>query len=141
MAGPTGAETAEPDRDLVRRALEAWNRHDVDALVELCHPGVRFRSLIGAMEGSKAHRGHEGVRRWWEEAEEVFEGRRLEIGEITTRGEWVVFDGVGIGTGRASKAVVRWPFVGVARSSEGLLTEWRLFAESEDAEAFLGDAG
>ena len=51
MAGPTGDETAESDREVVRRVLEAWNRHDVDGLLALCHKGVRFRSLIGAVEG------------------------------------------------------------------------------------------
>ena len=141
MAGPTGDATAEADREVVRCALEAWNRHDVDALLALCHRGIRFRSLIGAVEGSKAHRGHEGVRRWWAEAEEVFEGRRMEVEEITTRGEWVVCTGVGIGTGRASGAEVRWPFVGAARLADGLLSEWRLFADPGEAEAFLGDAG
>ncbi len=29
---------------------------------------------------------------------------------------------------------------GVARLADGLLSEWRLFADAEDAEAFLGDA-
>ena len=96
--------------------------------------------MIGALEGDKAHRGHEGLRSWWAEAEEAFEGRRMEVEAITTRGEWVVFTGVGVGTGRASGALVRWPFVGVARSADGLLSEWRLFANRADADAFLGDS-
>lgn len=141
MAGPTGDETAESDRAVVGRALEAWNRHDLEALVALCHPGVRFRSLIGALEGDKAHRGHEGVRRWWAEAEEAFDARRMDVETITTRGEWVVFTGVGLGTGRGSGAEVRWPFVGVARLADGLLSEWRLFSDAAEAEAFLGDTG
>jgi hypothetical protein len=64
----------------------------------------------------------------------------MQVEEITTRGEWVVFTGVGLGTGRASGAQVRWPFVGVARLADGLLSEWRLFADPAEAEAFLGDA-
>jgi ketosteroid isomerase-like protein len=124
----------------VRRALDAWHDGDLEALLALCHRGIRFRSLIGAVEGSKAHRGHEGVRSWWTEAEHAFDDRRMEVDEITTRGEWVVITGVGLGTGRASGAEVRWPFVGVARLADGLLSEWRLFADSEEAEAFLGDA-
>ena len=92
------------------------------------------------VEGSKEHRGHEGIRRWWAEAEAVFEGRSLEVDEITTRGEWVVFSGVGGGRGRASGADVRWPFVGVACMRDGLLSEWRLFGDQEEADAFLGDA-
>ena len=106
----------------------------------LCSPGVRFRSLIGAVEGSKAHRGHEGMRSWWEEAEEIFADRRLETGTMIRRGDWVVFDGVGVGTGRASQALVEWPFVGVVRTADGLISEWRLFADPDEAEAFLGDA-
>ena len=124
----------------MRRAVEAWDAGDVDALLALCHRGVRFRSFIGALEGDKAHRGHEGVRSWWGEAEEAFEGRGLELDDIQARGEWVVFTGVGFGTGRASRAEVRWPFVGVARVAEGLLSEWRLFPDRDEADAFLGDA-
>ena len=126
---------------MVRRALAAWNGGDLEALVALCHRGVRFRSLIGALEGSKAHRGHEGVRGWWAEAEQAFEGRRMEVAEITARGDWVVFTGVGLGTGRTSGAQVQWPFVGVARVADGLLSEWRLFPSQAEADAFLGDAG
>ena len=140
MADPTGAEIAEADRDAVRRVFEAWNRHDVDGIVSLCHPGVRFHSLIGELEGTKAHRGHEGMRRWWAEVQGVFDDRRMDVEEITTRGEWVVFTGVGVGTGRGSGAEVRWPFVGVARLADGLLSEWRLFSDPNEAKAFLGDS-
>jgi ketosteroid isomerase-like protein len=140
VADPTGDETAEADRDTVRRVFEAWNRHDVEGIVALCHPGVRFHTLIGALEGSKAHRGHDGVRHWWAEVQGVFDDRHMDIEEITTRGEWVVCTGVGLGTGRVSGAEVRWPFVGVARLADGLLSEWRLFAEPKDARAFLGDS-
>jgi hypothetical protein len=80
------------------------------------------------------------MRQWWEEVQEVFADRHLDVESITTRGEWVLMDGVGVGTGRVSGAIVRWPFLGVARTADGLVSEWRLFAEPEDAEAFLGDA-
>lgn len=125
---------------MARRALETWNAGDLEALLALCHRGIRFRSFIGALEGDKAHRGHDGVRSWWAEAEEAFEDRRMEVEEITARGEWVVFTGVGLGTGRASRAEVRWPFVGAARVADGLLSEWRLFGDRAEADAFLGDA-
>ncbi len=125
----------------MRRALDAWNRHDLEGLLALCAPGVRFRSLIGAVEGSKAHRGHEGVRRWWDEVEEVVRGPpawRSTRSPPAASG-WCS-TASGSAPGRASGAEVRWPFVGVARIADGLLSEWRLFAEPDEAEAFLGDA-
>jgi ketosteroid isomerase-like protein len=119
--------------------LERWNSHDIDGLLAVCHPGVRFRSLVAAVEGSKEHRGHEEVRQWWDEVETIFSDRRMECDAIWTQGEWVVFDGTGIGTGRASLAEVRWPFRGVARASDGKLTEVRLFAEPDEADVYMGD--
>jgi ketosteroid isomerase-like protein len=119
--------------------LDAWNRHDIDGLLTVLHPGVRYRSLIGALEGSKEHRGHEGVRQWWAEVQDIFADRRLDYERIFTKGEWVVFDGVGVGTGRASEAEVRWPFRGVARTAGGLLTEVRLFADEAEADEYMGD--
>ncbi len=139
MGSLTGGGPAERDRELVRGALDAWNRGDIDALVELCHPGIRFHSLIEAAEGGKANRGHRGLRSWWRQAEEVFADRRMEVSGIATRGGWTVAQGVGCGTGRASGAQVRWPFVVAARTHDGLLSEWRFFAGAAEAEAFLGD--
>ncbi len=108
-------------------------------MLSVCHPGIRFRSLIGVAEGSQAHRGHEEMRRWWAGAEEVFAERWMEIDELATRGEWAVVRGAGHGVGRASGAEVRWPYVGVARGVDGFLTEWRFFADDADARAFMGD--
>jgi ketosteroid isomerase-like protein len=123
----------------VRRALDAWNRGDIDGLVALCHPGIRFRSLIAAAEGDKAHRGHQGVRDWWGQVEEVFAERRMEVDEIRSRGRWTVVTGCGYGKGRASGADVRWPFVSVVEPVDGLLSTWRFFTDAGEAEAFMGE--
>ena len=118
--------------------LEAWDRGDIDAIVALCHPGIRFRSLIAPAEGHKAHRGHRGLREWWAQVEEVFAERRMELSAVEARGEWTMVTGVGHGVGRASGAEVNWPFVCVARLTDGLVSDWRFFNDRAAAEELIG---
>ena len=63
----------------VRRAIEAWNRDDVDAYLELveelAHPDLEWYAVIAQMvEGQDSvYRGPAGMRRFWEEWHEVFD--------------------------------------------------------------------
>jgi ketosteroid isomerase-like protein len=51
-----------PDNEaLLRRAYEAFNARDVDAVVALMHPDVDWPN---AFEGGRVH-GHEAVRAYW----------------------------------------------------------------------------
>ena len=65
--------------DAVRRAIEAWNRDDVDAYLELveelAHPDLEWYAVIAQMvEGEDSvYRGPAGMRRFWEEWHEVFD--------------------------------------------------------------------
>ena len=55
---------------LVQVAYEAFNRHDTEMLVALCHPEMEFVSSLAAVEG--AYRGHDGVRRYMEDIQAAF---------------------------------------------------------------------
>lgn len=55
---------------LLQLAYDAFNRHDVDALVSLADPDVEFRSSLAAFEG--AYHGHDGIRRYMEDIEAAF---------------------------------------------------------------------
>jgi ketosteroid isomerase-like protein len=50
--------------ELVRRAMEAWNREDIDELIPLSDPEVEFVSIFAGMEG-RTYRGYDGLRQYF----------------------------------------------------------------------------
>ena len=70
----------EDNISLVYRALEAVNRRDLDALLALMDEDVEAVSRIVAMEGGL--RGHDGIRRWWDNWFDAFPDYSIEIVEV-----------------------------------------------------------
>ena len=52
---------SEENIERYRRAVDAWNRGDVDEFAGLMDDAVEVHTVLGGMEG--AYRGHEGVHR------------------------------------------------------------------------------
>jgi ketosteroid isomerase-like protein len=61
--------------ELFGRSVDAFNRRDLDALLALMDDDVELVPRIGAMEGESSYRGHNGVRRWWDNVLDVFPAR------------------------------------------------------------------
>src|SRR5438552_12420884 len=53
--------------DLHRRAVEAYNTHDAEALIALCDPSIEAHSVFAAVGGAVYH-GHDGLRRFFRDA-------------------------------------------------------------------------
>ena len=55
--------------ELVRQGIEAWNRGDLDAFLELAHPNSEWVPAVAQLvEGEDAvYRGTSGLRRFWED--------------------------------------------------------------------------
>jgi ketosteroid isomerase-like protein len=53
--------------ELALRGIEAWNRGDLDAFMEMWHPDAQWRPAFPeATEGAgSVFQGHEGIRRAW----------------------------------------------------------------------------
>jgi ketosteroid isomerase-like protein len=73
-----------------RRAIDAFNRRDLDAFLSMCDPDVEFFSRFLELEGGGPYRGHEGLRSWWEELFDVSPDFRGDIEEIRDLGDDVV---------------------------------------------------
>jgi ketosteroid isomerase-like protein len=52
--------------ELVHEANDTFTRRDLDALLALADPDIEVFPLIARLEGGGPYRGHDGVRRWWE---------------------------------------------------------------------------
>ena len=70
--------------DVVVTAVDAVNRADVEAFVACFHPDVEWVVSGERFPGfGGTYRGHEGVRRWLEQALEPWASLHLDIEEIT----------------------------------------------------------
>jgi ketosteroid isomerase-like protein len=65
----------------LRGGYAAVNRGDIDGLLAAIHPDVEFKSLIAEAEG-ETFRGHDGVRRWWNEVVLPLGGLHGELEEV-----------------------------------------------------------
>jgi ketosteroid isomerase-like protein len=121
------------DVELVRGGLEAFSRGDLDEALAGFHEQILWEVNLGP--DAAAYRGHEGVREFWSQWREAFEGFRLRIEELDevsdgrilamTRAE---------GTGSGSGAPVASPrFSQLFEVDDGEVTRVRLFASKAAA--------
>jgi ketosteroid isomerase-like protein/ubiquinone/menaquinone biosynthesis C-methylase UbiE len=81
--------TTEQPRDVVRRAHQALNSGDLDALVSLCD--VEFRlDMSDRVFNPAVYEGHDGIRRFYSEVRDVWASYVWEPEELMEAGENVV---------------------------------------------------
>jgi ketosteroid isomerase-like protein len=120
--------------DRVRRAYEAFNRRDVDALLDLVDDDIEFVSVLAAVEGA-SYRGREGIRRYVDDLRDAWADYRwlvervVEVDEHTVVGV-VTFKGRGRGSGMEMENRLATVF----RLRGGL--GWRIEAYTDVEEAF-----
>lgn len=71
--------------DVVRQAYDAFNRRDLDAVIDLMDVEGVAISRLAAIEGG--YRGHEGLRRWWQDLLEAWPDYRVEVVEVRELGD------------------------------------------------------
>jgi ketosteroid isomerase-like protein len=65
------AEVSERNVELHRRAIEAFNARDTDALIELFDPQIEYHSAM-TTPGGADYRGHDGMRRYFDDLEDAW---------------------------------------------------------------------
>jgi ketosteroid isomerase-like protein len=121
-----------------RRLVEAFNARDIDAFLAYCDPQIEFHSTFAAIGGAVYH-GHDGMRRWHRDLEDVWgDDFRAEPEAFFDIGEHTVAVDVLHGRGRQSGAEVALPAAQVARWRDGLIVWHKAYAHKEDAFRDLG---
>ena len=87
--------------ELVRRAHEALNGGDVDALVELCDAAFRL-DMSDRVLNPAVYEGHDGIRRFYAEVRDVWASYTWEPEELLESGDDVVALLRSSGRGRGS---------------------------------------
>jgi len=101
------------------RAIEAYNRRDIDEFLDEMNPDVELQGALQALLEGEAtvYRGHEGVRQWVRDIDEAIADIRLELPEIRDLGDRTVAIGRIRARGNVSGAEIESPF--------GCVVEWK----------------
>ena len=131
---------SESNVELHRRAVEAFNARDVEALIAYSDPSVEYHPLFAAsIGGVTAYHGHDGLRRWQRDFEEVWGDEiRVEPQTYFDLGEHTLLFYVVAGRGRQSGAEVAMALAQVARWRDGLIVFNKVYAHRDDALSDLG---
>ena len=70
--------------ELARQAYDAFNRRDFGWLLALFDADVHIVPQLAAMEGE--YRGHEGIRRWWQNLLDAWPDYEAEVVEVRDLG-------------------------------------------------------
>ena len=128
---------AATSRERILDGYEAWNRGDLERWLQFMHPDARL-DAPGVFPGfEREYRGHEALRRFWQQLHEPWEEFEIEVQEIEELPAGFVvairFRAKGVGSG----VDVDMPF-GHAFGVEGdLVTEIIARASADEAREVL----
>jgi ketosteroid isomerase-like protein len=123
--------------ELARAGYEAFNRGDIDALLDLCSPDIEWRDF--ATIDSESVRGKDAVRGYFETVMEAWEQIRLEPEEIVdVGGGRVLVVSHLIGRGKGSGIEAGMQGADLLTFDGGLLVRWTGYADREQAMAAAG---
>ena len=92
--------------ELTYQAIDAFNRRDHAAYLELMDPDVEFTPYEVWVQGGEPYRGHTGIRSWWEDSFAVLPDLRAEVYEVRDFGERTFVHGRLRGQGAGSGASI-----------------------------------
>jgi ketosteroid isomerase-like protein len=78
-----------PACDTVLRAIDAYNRRDLDVLLAEMHPEIVLQPPLTALAGN-VYRGHDGIAQWLSDLDETFQRTHIEPLEVEDVGGLVL---------------------------------------------------
>ena len=130
---------AEDIAQRAREGIEAFNRGDIGGALEGFSSEIVWEVAPDLVLDARVYEGHEGVRRFWSEWQDLFEGFEIDVVECRAVDEHRVLSvvrvkGVGAGSGLS---VVSPEFFQVFEFEKGEVVRVRL---SPERAAALGEA-
>jgi ketosteroid isomerase-like protein len=126
---------SEENVEAIRRAADAYNRGDVDAVLREIDPKVEWHPLLQVLLGGETtvYRGHERVRELYRDIDEAFTEAQAELSEIRDLGERVVAIGHLRGRGRESGAETETAIAWVVDFKDGKAVRIREYLDPAEA--------
>jgi ketosteroid isomerase-like protein len=131
---------SEANVDLARRAFDAFAARDAAAVLEVMDEEVEFLPVTANLTtGGVPYRGHDGMRRYFDDVGRVWDELRVYPSEYRDLGETVV--ALGRIHGRGGGMIIDRPTGWVWRCRAGKIVFGRVYASHEEAlrAAGLGD--
>jgi uncharacterized protein len=128
---------SEESVEVVQRAIEAYGRGGVEAVLRYYDPEVEWTSTGGYIERG-TYRGHDGLRRYFGTMEEEFKDLRIEPVELIDAGEQVLGSVRFTGRGKASGAPVEMTLISVGSLRDGLIYRVRNYPDMAEAREAAG---
>ena len=121
--------------EVFKRAFDAINRGDAEALVAELDPEVEWHgAILMAMGGTQTvYRGHEGVREWLRGLYETLSDFQAEYPEIRDLGERTVAIGRVRARGAVSEAQIESPHGTVTDFKDGKAIRVRTYLDPNEA--------
>jgi ketosteroid isomerase-like protein len=140
-AGLSEYAMSQDNVEVFRRTSEAYNRRDVEGLLEFAHPDVEwhpaaFRALIGAE--AAVYRKHDGMRQMFREVDESLARAEAEWFDIRDLGERIVATGRFHIRGRESGAESESPVAIVADFADGKVLRVKTYLDPKEALEAVG---
>jgi uncharacterized protein len=122
--------------EIALRAFKAFGERDLDAIDELCTPDVEFDWSRRLLDPVVIH-GHNGLRRFFDEVDGIFDEITFEVDEILEFGDEVLMVSTGHFRGRSSGVDVTAHGANIWTFRDGRLARFRFYQTKEDALADL----
>jgi ketosteroid isomerase-like protein len=122
--------------EIAKRSVDAFNRRDIDALLDLVTPDCVMSSQL--LDASADFQGREGVERFYTMLSESWEEFRSVIEDYRDLGDHVLMLGRNTGRGKGSGVTVDAPTGAIYNFRDGKVSRIRLYLDPGEA---LGAAG
>ena len=117
--------------ELYRHLVDTFNRRDWDAFVAQSDDTIEADSRLAQMED--AYRGHEGLRRWWDDLLGAMPDYTLEISDVREMGAFTLAKARGLASGTPLIDVIWHP----AEWRNGKCVWWAVCLTEEEALAAI----
>ena len=128
--------------EIVLTAHAAFSRGDLGAFLAECDADVTYRAAITQeIEGEEGDfRGHDGIRQWWSDLHDFYDGLRTDVLEVRDLGERIVVVFVIQGRAKGSGLVFEdgQTLAQVVRLRQGKIAEVRDYAGRSEAFEAVG---
>ena len=92
-------------RELIERGADAYNRRDPEAWVAVWSADCEWHPFLTArVEGDPGYHGHNGMRAWFEDVDEMFSEMHVELDRFREIGDRLLVYGQMTATSRGSGA-------------------------------------
>ena len=131
---------ARDNVDAVLRFTDAYNRRDIEAMLEDLDPAVEWRPAFPLSLGeATVFRGHEGAREWFRSLYEALDEVHVEYTEIRDLGDERILAVGRLRTrGKGSGAETESPFASLTETRDGKAIRIWTYLDPDEARAAAG---